>query len=147
MESSARKLRVLCLDGGGIRGLCEVLILKELMLKVRMHNKLTFTPEPCQCFDLICGTSTGGLIAILLGRLGKTLDECEKLFRDFGSQIFAGGSAGKSARLVWTGARHASDGLERVIRSQAGGAMMFEDETESEGHIPVRSVQFADHFP
>ena len=25
---------------------------------------------PCQVFDLICGASTGGILAILLGRLG-----------------------------------------------------------------------------
>jgi len=25
--------------------------------------------RPCEVFDLICGTSTGGLIAIMLGRL------------------------------------------------------------------------------
>ncbi|RYP48008.1 hypothetical protein DL769_011253 [Monosporascus sp. CRB-8-3] len=140
MEPSAGKLRVLCLDGGGIRGLSEILILKELMLNVRMRNKLNFTPEPCQCFDLICGTSTGGLIAILLGRLGKTLDECEKLFRDFGSEIFAGGSSGKAARLFLTGSRHASDGLVKVIRSQAREEMMFEDEAASKGHVPVAVV-------
>ncbi|RYP72974.1 hypothetical protein DL770_007854 [Monosporascus sp. CRB-9-2] len=140
MELSAGKLRVLCLDGGGIRGLSEILILKELMLNIRMRNKLNFTPEPCQCFDLICGTSTGGLIAILLGRLGKTLDECEKLFRDFGSEIFAGGSSGKAARLFLTGSRHASDGLVKVIRSQAAEEMMFEDEAASKRHVPVAVV-------
>ncbi|RYP72628.1 hypothetical protein DL771_004123 [Monosporascus sp. 5C6A] len=140
MEPSAGKLRVLCLDGGGIRGLSEILILKELMLNVRMRNKLNFTPEPRQCFDLICGTSTGGLIAILLGRLGKTLDECEKLFRDFGSEIFAGGSSGKAARLFLTGSRHASGGLEKVIRSHAAEEMMFEDEAASKGHVPVAVV-------
>ncbi|KAH7111138.1 acyl transferase/acyl hydrolase/lysophospholipase [Dendryphion nanum] len=32
--------------------------------------------KPCQIFDLIGGTSTGGLIAIMLGRLQMSVDEC-----------------------------------------------------------------------
>lgn len=64
--------------------------MKELMLQVRIHNNLEYTPEPRQCFDLICGTGMGGLLAVLLGRLGKSLAECESLFRSFGSEMFAG---------------------------------------------------------
>lgn len=45
--------RVLCLDGGGFRGLSDILILKELMLQVQLHNGLNFTSEPWQCFDLV----------------------------------------------------------------------------------------------
>lgn len=40
-----------------------------------------------------CGTSTGGLIAILLGRLGKILDEREAMIRTFGSNNFSGNRA------------------------------------------------------
>ncbi len=50
-EHSNTRPRILCLDGGGIRGLSEILILKELMLQVRIHNRLDYTPEPRQCFD------------------------------------------------------------------------------------------------
>ncbi|KAI2730261.1 hypothetical protein DTO013E5_6373 [Penicillium roqueforti] len=32
--------------------------------------------KPCKVFDLLGGTSTGGLIAIILGRLGMDVDEC-----------------------------------------------------------------------
>ncbi|KAJ5781809.1 uncharacterized protein N7518_010292 [Penicillium psychrosexuale] len=32
--------------------------------------------KPCEVFDLIGGTSTGGLIANMLGRLGMDVDEC-----------------------------------------------------------------------
>jgi Patatin-like phospholipase len=61
--------RILSLDGGGIRGLSALLILKGIIDAVHRksgnHGLL-----PCQLFDLIGGTSTGGLIAIMLGRLG-----------------------------------------------------------------------------
>lgn len=88
VKHSASPPRVLCLDGGGVRGLSQILILKELMLEVRLQNKLDFTPEPNDCFDFICGTEAGGLIAILLGRLGMSLAECEEIFGAFSTKIF-----------------------------------------------------------
>jgi len=70
-----RPLRILVLDGGGVRGLSEVLILKFLMLRLRHEEqkktkqRLPDLPSPWKYFDLICGTSTGGLLALMLGRL------------------------------------------------------------------------------
>jgi patatin-like phospholipase/acyl hydrolase len=68
--------RILALDGGGVRGLSSLLIVQRLMHEVQriMINEGNTTddgklPLPCEYFDLICGTSTGGLIAIMLGRL------------------------------------------------------------------------------
>ena len=68
--------RILALDGGGVRGLSSLLIVEKLMREVQriMIDKGQATekdpvPLPCEYFDLICGTSTGGLIAIMLGRL------------------------------------------------------------------------------
>jgi patatin-like phospholipase/acyl hydrolase len=136
-ERLATGPRILCIDGGGIRGLSEILILKELMLQVQIESNLDFTPEPWQCFDLICGTSTGGLIAILVGRLGKTLAECEELFRNLGSEIFSGNAVSRTARLVLKGAKHASEGLEGVIEEQAGDQIMFEESANSRGHTAV----------
>jgi patatin-like phospholipase/acyl hydrolase len=48
-----RKLRLLCLDGGGVRGLSSLYILKQLMETID-------SPKPCEFFDMIGGTSTGG---------------------------------------------------------------------------------------
>lgn len=43
-------------DGGGIRGLSSLIIVKHLMKRVNPQNP----PRPCDYFDLIGGTSTGG---------------------------------------------------------------------------------------
>jgi len=68
-------LRILSLDGGGIRGISSLYILKEVMRQIardyRADNPASpeLCPHPFEYFDLICGTSTGGLIALMLGRL------------------------------------------------------------------------------
>ena len=45
-------------DGGGIRGLSELLILDEIMKRVQDELKLQELPKPCEYFHLIGGTST-----------------------------------------------------------------------------------------
>ncbi|KAI1735667.1 acyl transferase/acyl hydrolase/lysophospholipase [Xylaria scruposa] len=72
----APPLRVLSLDGGGIRGKSSLLILENIMETIRQAKGLESVPRPCEHFDLIGGTSTGGIIAIMLGRLGMTVDQC-----------------------------------------------------------------------
>lgn len=51
-----RELCLLSLDGGGVRGMSILRILEELMRKVDPDNP----PKPCDYFDMIGGTSTGG---------------------------------------------------------------------------------------
>jgi patatin-like phospholipase/acyl hydrolase len=51
-----KELCLLSLDGGGVRGLSALQILKELMEKINPNAP----PEPCEYFDMIGGTSTGG---------------------------------------------------------------------------------------
>lgn len=52
------------LDGGGIRGLAELCILREIMSRLKYKLKLDKSPIPAEYFDLIGGTSTGGYITI-----------------------------------------------------------------------------------
>jgi len=50
------------LDGGGVRGLSTLYILRSLMQRLndeRREAKLDHV-KPCEIFDLIGGTSTGG---------------------------------------------------------------------------------------
>ena len=56
-------LCLLSLDGGGVRGLSTLYILKSIMDRLNHERKQTASlppVKPCEVFDLIGGTSTGG---------------------------------------------------------------------------------------
>ncbi|KAH8257606.1 hypothetical protein KR038_011853 [Drosophila bunnanda] len=73
--------RLLCLDGGGIRGL----VLVQMLLEI---EKLSRTPI-IHMFDWIAGTSTGGILALALG-CGKTMRQCMGLYLRMKEQCFVG---------------------------------------------------------
>jgi patatin-like phospholipase/acyl hydrolase len=62
-------LCLLSLDGGGVRGLSTLYILKGLMDRLN-EKRPPETPakKPCEVFDLIGGTSTGGYFPDFLYR-------------------------------------------------------------------------------
>lgn len=55
-------LCLLPLDGGGVRGLSSLLILQELMKRLCLEDP----SKPCDVFDMIGGTSTGGYVIVTL---------------------------------------------------------------------------------
>ena len=73
MEASGQ-FNILCLDGGGAKGVYALGFLRELEASAGMP--LT------KLFDAIYGTSTGAIIAALLG-LGYTSDEALKLYLEY----------------------------------------------------------------
>jgi patatin-like phospholipase/acyl hydrolase len=79
-----KELRLLALDGGGVRGLSALIILEQLMEAVNPDSP----PKPCDYFDMIGGTSTGGLIAIMLGRLRMTIDKCINAYLSLSDRVF-----------------------------------------------------------
>jgi patatin-like phospholipase/acyl hydrolase len=79
-ERSERTFKVLAIDGGGIRGIYPAKYLAELEGEVE---------EPlCRYFDLITGTSTGGIIAIALG-LEIPAAQVLELYKTKGAEIFS----------------------------------------------------------
>jgi patatin-like phospholipase/acyl hydrolase len=78
------RIRLLALDGGGVRGLSSLMILQQLMATVNPD----LPPKPCEYFDIIGGTSTGGLIAIMLGRLRMTVDDCIDAYTSLSDKVF-----------------------------------------------------------
>jgi hypothetical protein len=77
--------RILSLDGGGVRGLITLGMLKkvETVLQARHGREIRL----CDYFDLIGGTSTGALIAALLA-LGYRVDEVIALYKEMIPNIF-----------------------------------------------------------
>jgi len=78
--------RILALDGGGIRGMFTLQILRKIEAIVRQR---TGDPKACLAdyFDLIGGTSTGSIIASGLA-LGWSVDELDDMYRRLGQVIF-----------------------------------------------------------
>ncbi|KAL8718789.1 MAG: hypothetical protein Q9225_004121 [Loekoesia sp. 1 TL-2023] len=81
-------LNLLTLDGGGIRGVSMLLILDEMMKRIQHDKGLASLPRPCEYFHLIGGTSTGGLIALMLGRLQMTTKDALRTYNSIAGSIF-----------------------------------------------------------
>ncbi|RDL36731.1 uncharacterized protein BP5553_06083 [Venustampulla echinocandica] len=75
-------------DGGGIRGLSTLYILERIMYQLRPTDDPKKRVKPCEVFDVIAGTSTGGLLALMLGRLEMDVQSCIKVYKDLSSKVF-----------------------------------------------------------
>ncbi|KDN34799.1 hypothetical protein RSAG8_12134, partial [Rhizoctonia solani AG-8 WAC10335] len=76
-----RGSRILSLDGGGVRGYSALIILEAFMLRVKLHYGSEEDILPADFFDLIIGTSTGGIMALMLGRLRMSVGDCIKAYQ------------------------------------------------------------------
>jgi hypothetical protein len=74
-----RGLRVLAMDGGGMKGMAMVELLRQL-------ERRAGAPI-WSLFDVIGGTSTGGLLAVATGILRLNLDECQDIYTKLGNKV------------------------------------------------------------
>jgi uncharacterized protein len=79
--------RILALDGGGLRGILTLGMLKkiETVLGERHENPKDF--RLCHYFDLIAGTSTGAIIAATLA-IGWSVDQIREKYMSLGENVF-----------------------------------------------------------
>jgi patatin-like phospholipase/acyl hydrolase len=77
----SRPFRILSIDGGGIRGVFPAAFLAELEKRFLGGSSIT------NHFDMIAGTSTGGIIALALAR-GLTAQEALNIYVERGDRIF-----------------------------------------------------------
>lgn len=80
-----QKFKILSIDGGGTRGIIPAKILMELEDELQRRNGKD--ARLYQYFDLICGTSTGGIIALGLA-LGIPAKDIFCLYKEHASDIF-----------------------------------------------------------
>lgn len=114
-----RPLRILAIDGGGIRGILPAMVLSDLE---RRTNRPII-----DLFDLIVGTSTGGLVALALscpdaeGKPRHSARDIVRLYEIEGKRVFS--------RSVWhkirsVGAlaegKYPSAGIEGVLQDYFG---------------------------
>lgn len=131
------RFRILAIDGGGIRGLIPAMVLADL------ERRLAARSGPATLaasFDLIAGTSTGGLIALGLatprgGHPAISAAEMVEIYRGPEAQRIFARSGLRSLPLLGRGLdllgpRYGSGGLRAVLREQLGEARLSEALTE-----------------
>ena len=111
------RFQILALDGGGLKGLFTASFLahweKERGTRVIDH------------FDLISGTSTGGIIAIGLG-LGFSAEQIKDLYLNKADQIFPPRHFANAKH--WLAVKHSGDGLRAALQELLGERKFGESE-------------------
>ena len=122
--------RILSIDGGGIKGTCPAAFLASIEEKL---------PQPIgSYFDLISGTSTGGILAIGLG-LGLSAKDLHQLYIERGPEIF-GRSADRGRITSWllqrfrserslVAAKHNETALKRILEETLQGKRIGDAKT------------------
>lgn len=132
-----------------MRGLSSLMIIKHLMN--RLEQQRGGRLEPWQEFDMIIGTSTGGLIAIMLGRLRMSVDECIDAYSNLTRHIFSpvhskANLPGRAIAKFKAEGKFESEPLEshvkRILRERGCSEVeLLKDERADSPKISVCAVQ------
>jgi predicted acylesterase/phospholipase RssA len=105
--------RILSIDGGGIKGVFPAALLAECESVLRLRSAGDY-------FDLIAGTSIGGILALALG-LGLTAREVTDFFESKGPAIFPKDMLPRnSLRLLFGRPRHSAENLRKCLQEVFG---------------------------
>ncbi|KAM3608831.1 uncharacterized protein V6R79_005539 [Siganus canaliculatus] len=113
-----RGIRILTIDGGGLRGL---LALQTL------HKLEALTGKPIyKLFDYICGVSTGAILGFMLGVFQIPLNECDDLYRKLGSDVFKQNVIVGTVKMGWNHAFYDSEAWENILKEKMGSHLLVE---------------------
>lgn len=111
----ADPVRILSIDGGGIRGIIPAMTLQALLGKTKAQD----------AFHIIAGTSTGGIIAAGLAKPNPLdLDDILGLYVDHGYEIFDKDTENKLHAIG--GPRYNADALQSQLNAQLGNTYLSE---------------------
>lgn len=111
-----KRFQILSLDGGGVRGLFSAAILAA----VEEDLGITIVDH----FDLVAGTSTGGIIALGLG-LGLRPRDIVEFYLKHSKAIFRS-PAGIGTLRHWIRAKYSTDPLTKALREVLGDRLFGE---------------------
>lgn len=115
--NSMSRFQILAIDGGGLRGLFPAGVLAQF--------EAAYGISIAECFDLVVGTSTGGIIALGLGK-GLSPADIEEFYRERGPKIFAGADSVLRNLAHVTEAKYDSSPLEHELRECFGDTLLGE---------------------
>lgn len=113
---SEQKFKILSIDGGGMRGIIPARILCDL--EAKLQEREGQEARLCQYFDLVCGTSTGGLIALAIA-LGIPAKDILDLYTTHGQDIFKF----SFSKFRKKGCRYDSDILKKYLSIAYNGGV------------------------
>ena len=93
-------------------------------------------PKPCDHFDLIAGTGTGGLIAIMLGRLRLDLETCKDVYIRMTRRVFETDKT--IAGIPYRSTLFKASNLEDAIRACVREHTVYESEGNDGTVTPTR---------
>lgn len=138
----SKTMKILSVDGGGIRGILPAMILAEVERRTGQHT--------AHLFDLIAGSSTGGLLTMGLtvpdeqGQPLFTAAELALLYEQEGASIFSR-SMWHSVRAMHNinGSKYPAAGIERVLERAFGDKML----SDAIGNILITSYEIKRRQP
>ncbi len=115
LMETQKEFKILCIDGGGIRGIIPSKFLTKL--EDYVSNEKGEQIKINEYFDLICGTSTGGIIAIGLA-LGMSALEIHRLYEDNATKIFGSPNTGFIRRFKqFFFPKHSRKNLSNILQN------------------------------
>lgn len=125
MPEKSKRVRILCLNGGGVRGLFTINVLAEIERIIEQRTGQADV-KAGDYFDLITGTSIGGILALGLAA-GKSARELEAFFREQAPAIFPQRWALFNLLKSMICPRYSSKPLKKAIIEMIGENIIFND--------------------